>query len=73
MPAYIVVQIKITKPDVVREEPLHAELSAFLHSVRTRSAPVVPLEDGRRALAVGLNILDAIREHSQNVNLEKLL
>jgi len=66
-------QIKITKPDVVREEPLRAELSAFLHSVRTRSAPVVPLEDGRRALAVGLKILDAIREHSENVNLEKLL
>ena len=66
-------QIKITKPDVVREEPLRAELNAFVHSVRTRSSPVVPLEDGRRALEVGLRILDAIREHSRNVNLEKLL
>ena len=65
-------QIKISKPEVVREEPLRAELSAFLHSVRTRSSAAVPLEDGRRALAVALKILEAIGEHSRNVNLEKL-
>jgi len=65
-------QIKISKPEVVREEPLRAELSAFLHSVRTRSSVAVPLDDGRRALAVALKILEAIGEHSRNVNLEKL-
>jgi len=40
--------------------------------VRTRSSAAVPLEDGRRALAVALKILEAIGEHSRNVNLEKL-
>ena len=65
-------QIKITKPEVANEEPLHAELSAFLSSVRTRSAPLVPLGDGRRALAVALDILAQIREHGRRVDLEKL-
>src|SRR5262249_29902552 len=64
--------IKISKPDVVHEEPLRAELCAFLKSVRERSSPVVPLEDGRRALAVALEILKVIAEHSRNVNLDKL-
>lgn len=66
-------QIKITKPEVVREEPLRTELCSFLDSVRTRSTPVVSLEDGRRALAVALEILEVIREHSRNVKLDKLL
>jgi len=60
-------QIKITKPEVVREEPLRTELCSFLDSVRTRSTPVVSLEDGRRALAVALEILEVIREHSRKV------
>ena len=42
-------------PSVAAEEPLHAELKSFLSAVRTRSAPVVPLEDGRRALALALS------------------
>ena len=65
-------QIKITKPEVVKEEPLHAEICAFLNSVRSHNAPVVPLEDGRRALAVALDILAQIREHGRRIDLEKL-
>src|SRR5271165_3950647 len=62
-------QIGVAKPAVASEEPLHAELKAFLHSVRTRSTPVVPLEDGRRALALALEIVAAIREHGKEVGL----
>lgn len=62
-------QIGVSKPTVVSEEPLHAELKSFLNSVRERSAPVVSLEDGRRALALALEILAAIREHGNKVNL----
>ncbi len=62
--------INVHKPPVVSEEPLHAELRSFLDSVRTRKRPVVPLEDGRRALAVALEVLSAIREHGRRVNLE---
>ncbi|HEY4904391.1 MAG TPA: Gfo/Idh/MocA family oxidoreductase [Candidatus Sulfotelmatobacter sp.] len=62
-------QIKIAKPSVAQEEPLHAELKSFLQAVATRSRPVVPLEDGRRALALALEIVTAIREHSEGLNL----
>ena len=62
-------QIGVGKPPVASEEPLHAELKSFLHAVRERSAPVVPLEDGRRALALALEIVAAIREHGKKVGL----
>jgi predicted dehydrogenase len=65
-------QIKMAKPPVTSEEPLHAELKSFLHAVRQRSTPVVPLEDGRRALALGLDIVSAIREHGKKVGLAGL-
>ncbi|MDP9267574.1 MAG: Gfo/Idh/MocA family oxidoreductase [Acidobacteriota bacterium] len=60
-------EIRPFKPEVTHEEPLHAELRAFLHAVRTRTQPVVPLEEGRRALAVALEILAAIRDHSRRI------
>jgi predicted dehydrogenase len=62
-------QIKVAKPEVTAEEPLHAELASFLTAVRSRSVPVVSLEDGRRALALALEIVHAIEEHGRNVQL----
>ncbi|HUJ94401.1 MAG TPA: Gfo/Idh/MocA family oxidoreductase [Terriglobales bacterium] len=64
-------QIKVAKPPVVNEEPLHAELKAFLGSVRTRSKPAVSLEDGRRALAVALDIVEAIHSHGKKIQIEQ--
>lgn len=63
-------QIGFNKLPVAAEEPLHAELKAFLKAVRERSAPVVSLQDGRRALDVALEILSAIREHGKKVGLK---
>ncbi|HEY1271265.1 MAG TPA: Gfo/Idh/MocA family oxidoreductase [Terriglobales bacterium] len=65
-------QIKMAKPAVTSEEPLLAELRSFLHAVRTHSRPAVTLEDGRRALAVALDVMAAIREHGEKVDLDKL-
>jgi predicted dehydrogenase len=62
-------QIGVTKPPVASEEPLHAELKSFLHAVRERSTPEVPLEDGRRALHLALEIVAAIRQHEKKINL----
>ena len=62
-------EIKISKPEITPEEPLHAEISAFLKSVRTREKSLVPLEDGRRALAVALEVLEQIDSHHQRLNL----
>jgi predicted dehydrogenase len=60
-------QIQMSKPTVTAEEPLLAEINAFLGSVRSRSTPVVSLEDGRRALELGLAILGEIQRHAGRV------
>lgn len=56
-------RIGMTKPAVPSDEPLHAELRAFIEAVATRSRPLVSLHDGRRALALALDITSAIHEH----------
>jgi predicted dehydrogenase len=65
-------QIQMAKPPTTGEEPLHAELKSFLEAVHGRSRPVVTLEDGRRALAVALDIVASIGEHGKKINLERL-
>lgn len=65
-------QIQVAKPPVASEEPLHAELKSFLNAVRSRSKPVVSLEDGRRALALALEVVKAIREHGTKVDLASI-
>lgn len=65
-------QIGMIKPPVVAEEPLQAELRSFLHSVRTRKKPEVSLAEGRRALAVALDITTAIHEHGKKAGLDQL-
>jgi predicted dehydrogenase len=65
-------QINVAKPAITTEEPLYAELKSFLNSVRQRSKPLVSLEDGRRALAVALDIVSTIREHGKKIRLDAL-
>ena len=60
-------QIQMAKPAITAEEPLLAEIKAFLQSVRERSRPVVSLEDGRRALELGLAILEEIGRHAGRI------
>jgi predicted dehydrogenase len=62
-------EIKVSKPPIAQEEPLRAEIRAFLESVRTRKKPRVPLEDGRRALEVALEINARIAEHAGKLQL----
>ncbi len=63
-------QIQMAKPPITAEEPLLAEIKAFLQSVRDRSRPVVSLEDGRRALQLALAILDEIRRHAGRIGMK---
>ncbi len=60
-------QISMAKPAITAEEPLLAEIKAFLEAVRARSRPVVSLEDGRLALALGLEILAEIGRHAGRI------
>jgi len=64
-------QINMAKPAITAEEPLLAEINAFLRAVRERSRPVVSLEDGRRALELGLAILAEIRRHAGRIGVRK--
>jgi predicted dehydrogenase len=50
-----------------KEEPLRAELRHFLECVGTRQTPAVPGEQGRRALAVALEIVQAIDDHRRRL------
>jgi predicted dehydrogenase len=60
------------KPKIEPQEPLRAELTSFLASVHDRTTPEVSLEQGRDALAVALQIVDAIAQHSKRAHLEEL-
>ncbi len=60
------------KPAVESQEPLRAELMSFLRAVRERSSPEVTLEDGRRALAVATQVVEAIADHNRRVRLPEL-
>ena len=64
-------QIQMTKPAITAEEPLLAEIKAFLQAVRDRSRPAVSLEDGRRALELGLAILAEIGRHAARIGVGK--
>ena len=64
-------QIQMAKPPITAEEPLLAEIKAFLQSVRDRSRPLVSLEDGRKALELGLAILAEIGNHSKRIGVRK--
>ena len=65
-------QFAINKPPVEQEEPLRAELRSFIGAVRRMNGPLVTLQDGRRALAVALDILTQIEEHARRAKLQNL-
>ncbi len=64
-------QIAMAKPAISAEEPLLAEIKAFLQSVCDRSRPLISLEDGRRALELGLAILAEIKRHVGRIGIGK--
>src|SRR5437763_356245 len=61
--------IAINKPKVEAGEPLRTEIGAFLSAVRSRSVPQISLNEGRAALALALQINEAIVKHHQRADL----
>jgi predicted dehydrogenase len=51
------------------EEPLHAELEAFIEAVRTRRQPRTSGSAGRAALEVAERVMASIQEHGERVQL----
>jgi predicted dehydrogenase len=62
-------EINFEKLPTTSEEPLHAELRAFLDSVRTRHTPAVDGPAGRRALELADRVMAGILEHAGRVQL----
>ncbi len=60
------------KPIVEQQEPLKAEIISFLDAVRRRSQPEVSLHDGRQALAIATQVVEAIAAHSERAHLHEL-
>jgi predicted dehydrogenase len=58
-----------SKPAVVGGEPLLLEIKAFLDSVRTRTPPQVTALEARDALALALEINQAIQAHAVRAGL----
>jgi predicted dehydrogenase len=65
--------LALTKPTVTPGEPLRLEIESFLDAVRTRQQPRVPGEQGRAALALALDINQAIAEHHTRANLDRFV
>jgi predicted dehydrogenase len=63
--------MSLSKVPVEAGEPLRLEIEAFLHAVRTRSEPVVTVEDGRAALALALEINASVAEHARRTGLSQ--
>jgi predicted dehydrogenase len=61
--------LSLKKIPVQPGEPLRLEIASFLESIRTRTTPLVTAQEGRNALALALEINEAIAAHTQRAGL----
>jgi predicted dehydrogenase len=61
--------LSLKKVPVELGEPLRLEIASFLGAVRGRTRPVVSGDDGRAALALALEINEAIAVHAKRAGL----
>jgi predicted dehydrogenase len=53
-------------------EPLRAEIAAFLGAAESKTPPPITGEDGRRALALALRVLESVHEHDARAGINAL-
>jgi len=61
--------MSLSKVPVEPGEPLRLEIESFLEAARSRTQPVVTVQDGRAALALALQINEAITAHARRMGL----
>lgn len=61
--------IEARQLDIKADEPLRAELAAFVQAVITKEPPPVSGAEGRHALALALQVSEKIAEHARKVGL----
>ena len=70
-PVHPLAGISINRLKIKDVEPLRLEIDAFLDSIENDSRPPVTGEDGRQALALGIGVLQKIREHANRLDLPR--
>jgi len=55
--------ISVNRLEIDDVEPLRAEITAFLDSIESKTPPPITGEDGRRALALAVGVLEKIEAH----------
>jgi predicted dehydrogenase len=60
--------ISINRLQIEDVEPLRAEITSFLDAVENDTPPAVSGEDGRRALALAVGVLERIEAHRNRLN-----
>lgn len=65
--AHPLLGISINRLEIDDVEPLRAEITAFIDSIEAETAPPVTGEDGRRALALAVGVLEKIEAHKDRL------
>lgn len=65
--AHPLLGISINRLEIDDVEPLRAEIAAFLDSIANGTRPPVTGEDGRRALALAVGVLEKIEAHASRL------
>ncbi len=68
--AHPLLGISINRLTIEDVEPLRTEIGAFLYSIENDDDPPVSGEDGRRALALAVSVLERIEEHVNKLKLQ---
>ena len=66
----VLMESGMPKPDVKTKafsdtDALKSEIISFIEHVQDRTKPIVSGEEGRRALAIALQVIEQIKEHQQ--------
>jgi predicted dehydrogenase len=61
--------ISINRLETNDVEPLRAEITAFIDSIKSNAPPPVTGQDGRRALALAVGVLEKIDAHMKTLKL----
>jgi len=62
-------EISAESLQIEKREPLLAEIESFITAVQSRTAPAVSGAEGRRALALALEVLEKIKAHSERAGI----
>jgi predicted dehydrogenase len=66
--AHPLLGISINRLQIEDIEPLRAEITAFLDAIENEQTPPVTGEDGRRALALAVGVLEKIEKHRNRLD-----